>query len=77
MYCIAEHKLYVALLFALFGNNTGGTLKSNIYIYISIYIKLKSCLSVCLSDGHAAYSPDLARIDIVCADNEALIICLL
>ena len=34
-------------------------------------------LSVCLSDGHAAYSPDLARIDIVCADNEALIIRLL
>ena len=43
----------------------------------SMYIKLKSCLSVCLSDGHAAYSPDLARIDIVCADNEALIIRLL
>ena len=50
-------------------------------IYLSIYIykaeKLSVCLSVCLSDGHAAYSPDLARIDIVCADNEALIIRLL
>ena len=33
--------------------------------------------AVCLSDGHAAYSPDLARIDIVCVDNEALIIRLL
>ena len=43
--------------------------------YLSIYIKLK--MSVCLSDGHAAYSPDLARIDIVCADNEVLIIRLL
>ena len=50
---------------------------STYVLYLSIYIKLKSCLSVCLSDGHAAYSPDLARIDIVCADNEALIIRLL
>ena len=49
-----------------------------LYIYIYIYIyKAENCLSVCLSDGHAAYSPDLARIDIVCADNEALIIRLL
>ena len=40
---------------------------SSIYIY----------KAVCLSDGYAAYSPDLARIDIVCADNEALIIRLL
>ena len=48
-----------------------------ITLRLSIYIKLKSCLSVCLSDGHAGYSPHLARIDIVCADNEALIIRLL
>ena len=49
----------------------------SIYIYIYKAEKLSVCLSVCLSDGHAAYSPDLARIDIVCADNEALIIRLL
>ena len=44
---------------------------------ISIYIYKAEKLSVCLSDGHAAYSPDLARIDIICADNEALTIRLL
>ena len=58
-----------------------GTVRVYAYLSSSIssifYIYKAEKLSVCLSDGHAAYSPDLARIDIVCADNEALIIRLL
>ena len=56
---------------------THTTSEERIVLTRDIYIYKAEKLSVCLSDGHAAYSPDLARIDIVCTDNEALIIRLL
>ena len=59
--------LYISLLYPLYPLSSSSIL----------YIYKAEKLSVCLSDGHAAYSPDLARIDIVCADNEALIVRLL